>query len=204
MDLDRAPASHSPPLSAPSAGPAADRALIEGLRAKDRKATADFINRYTAAVVHYLRSRLWPRQDIVDDLAQEVFLAAWQRLDTYRGDAPIRAWLLGIARHKVEDHYRDLLRAEPVPMDDIAEPPDEAIHPDDALDQTRLNERTRAIISSLQPPYGLLLIWRYWEKRSLRDMAERTGRTEKAIERLLARARIHFRRQWDAATGEQS
>jgi DNA-directed RNA polymerase specialized sigma24 family protein len=49
----------------------------------------------------------------------------------------------------------------------------------------------------LPESYGVALLWRYWENRSARDMAEETGRSEKAIERLLARARARFRELWD-------
>jgi DNA-directed RNA polymerase specialized sigma24 family protein len=41
-----------------------------------------------------------------------------------------------------------------------------------------------------------VLVWRYWDQRSLAEMAEITGHTEKAIERLLDRARRLFRKWW--------
>jgi DNA-directed RNA polymerase specialized sigma24 family protein len=44
--------------------------------------------------------------------------------------------------------------------------------------------------------YGLLLLWRYWEQRSIREMALAIGTTEKGIERTLARARIRFKELW--------
>ncbi len=198
MELDRA----AQAASLQGAAPDSDTVLAGRLRAKDRKATAEFVERYAGPVSQYLRSRLWPREDIVDDLAQEVFLAAWERMDTYRGEAPLRGWLLGIARHKVEDHYRAQARTEPVAVEDIDEAADEGLAMDDVLDRTRVEERMRAILASLAPPYGALLQWRYWEKRSLRDMASQTGRTEKAIERLLARARVQFRLKWNAEGGD--
>jgi len=46
---------------------------------------------------------------------------------------------------------------------------------------------------------GLALLWRYRDGRSIREMADFTGKTEKAMERLLARAREHFRRRWNDA-----
>ena len=65
---------------------------------------------------------------------------------------------MGIARHKIEDYYRT---------------------------QIRQMQKTRRILAGLPEPYGLILLWRYWEKRSAREMADNTGKTEKAIERLL-------------------
>ena len=49
----------------------------------------------------------------------------------------------------------------------------------------------------LPETYGLALLWRYWENRSVRDMAEATRKTDKAVERLLARARARFRELWE-------
>jgi len=85
-----------------------DVALVTAVLQKDRKATADFVNTYTDAVYSFIHRRLSPRHDLVDDLVQEVFIAAWENLGSFRGTSPLRAWLLGIARHKIEDYYRRL------------------------------------------------------------------------------------------------
>jgi DNA-directed RNA polymerase specialized sigma24 family protein len=57
--------------------------------------------------------------------------------------------------------------------------------------------RVQTILADLPEAYGLALIWRYRDNRSLREMTELTGKTEKAMERLLARARESFRRRWN-------
>ena len=45
-----------------------------------------------------------PRLDLGDDLAQEIFLAAWENLSRFWGDLSLENCMLGIARHKVENH----------------------------------------------------------------------------------------------------
>ena len=81
-------------------------------------------NTYTDAVYSFIRRHLSPRHDLVYDLVQEVFIAAWESLNSFRGTSPLRAWLLGIARHKVEDYYRRLLQSaqplEPVSRRDAS------------------------------------------------------------------------------------
>jgi DNA-directed RNA polymerase specialized sigma24 family protein len=62
---------------------------------------------------------------------------------------------------------------------------------------TQLKEKTHQVLMSLPEPYRLALIWRYWDKAPAREMALKTGKTEKAIERLLARARTEFRERWN-------
>ena len=67
------------------------------------------------------------------------------------------------------------------------------------LEQEQVRKNTWRVLQGLPESYRLALIWRYWEKASARDMALKTGRTEKAVERLLARARAEFRERWNHA-----
>ena len=176
-----------------------DALLVSAVLRRDRKATAEFVARYADDVYNYVRSRLWPRYDVVNDIVQEVFLAAWENLSHYRGVGPLQAWLVGIARHKVEAYYRAQLRA-PEPLDDLA--PDSAalrsVRSSDRLEQEQIQTKTWRVMTSLPEQYRLVLIWRYWDKASAREMAAKTGKTEKAIERLLARARAEFRERWNS------
>src|SRR5262249_21754841 len=80
--------------------------LVSRVLSKDRKATAEFVALHADGIYAYVRHRLIPRSDLVDDIVQDVFLSAWESLDRFQGTSPLRVWLLGIARHKVEDYYR--------------------------------------------------------------------------------------------------
>src|SRR6516165_10658638 len=174
-----------------------DVALVTAVLQRDRKATAEFVDTYTDAVYAFIRQRLSPRLDLVEDLVQEVFIAAWENLSSFRGVSPLRAWLLGIARHKVEDYYRRLLQsAQPLEPGVAEELPADEIDLEAIADRERTEQRARQVLEELPEHYSVALQWRYWEKRSTRRMAEATGRSEKGIERLLARAREQFRRRW--------
>lgn len=178
---------------------AADLELVAAVLRKERKATAEFVSRFSDGLYAYLYRRLVPRADLVDDLLQEVFLAAWVSLERFQGHSSLRAWLHGIARHKVEDYYRKQLRQPECVTDDRLEPDAApAVEPpfDQFLDRERLEAKTRHVLESLPDRYRAVLLWRYWEKRSAQEMAMQTGKSAKAIERLLARARQQFRRRW--------
>ena len=188
-----APGSSQPPVANE------DLLLATAVAGKDRKATAEFVDRFADPLYGYLTRRLSPRTDLVDDFMQEVFLAAWQHLPRYEGRSSLQSWLLGIARHKVEDHYRSRLR-EPEPLDDAGEESLPDPRTEDSfealLDRERLEARARQVLDSLPETYRTVLLWRYWEKRSAAQMAAETGRSVKAVERLLARARQQFKRRW--------
>ena len=185
----------------PHALVAEERALLAAVLQKDRKAAGEFVSRYADQVYAYVSRRLAPRVDLVEDVVQDVFLAALQKLDTFAGQSSVVGWLLGIARHKVQDVYRARVR-EPEPFADDAETsnrgPATETHLDELIDAARAQEKTRQILGLLPAVYSAALLWRYWEKRSIKEMAAQTGKTEKAIERLLARARAHFRQRWEA------
>ena len=83
-----------------------DSTLVASVLRQDRKATAEFLFLHADPVYTCVRNRLIPRTDLVQDVFQDVFLAAWQGLAGFRGTSSLRSWLLGIARHKVENYYR--------------------------------------------------------------------------------------------------
>src|SRR5215471_3890842 len=175
-----------------------DQDLVAEVLRKDRKATPEFVRSYADHVYGYVRRRLIPRADLVDDLVLEIFVAAWENLGKFRGDSPLRSWLLGIARHKVEDHYRKRFREtqfrdeEENAWDELA-----TLHGlEETLATRQDGQRTQEILKTLPEAYSVILLWRYWEKRSLRDIAVQIGKTEKAVERMLARARQQFKKRW--------
>ena len=202
-DASRTAATESRPESV-ATGSSADpeeQRLVAAVIRKDRKATAEFVGRFADPVHAYVRQRLAPRTDLVDDLVQEVFLAALKGLSSFAGRSSLKAWLLGIARHKVESHYRAHLRRFET-MSDFGEDslfvPVELPQFDELIDRATLKEKTRRVLSQLPEAYAYALLWRYWDRRSVREIAAQTGRTEKAGERLLARARAQFKRLWEA------
>ena len=198
MDATPTKAQATEPHS-PVAPESSDAKLVVEVLRKDRKATAEFVNRYADHVYGYVRRRLIPHTEFMDDLVQEVFLAAWENLEKFRGESSLRSWLLGIARHKVEDHYRKRLREVEVPGEEEGPGPEpvDPHHVQEVIEQQQAAKKTEEVFASLPETYSIVLRWRYWENRGLSEIAQETGRTEKAIERLLARAREQFKRKWN-------
>jgi len=114
--------------------------------------------------------------------------------------AAIQACKVGFSasRHKIDDYYRKRIREE-----DLSEEEDSAVEPATApmveqqLDSAAQQEKVQKILACLPETYALALIWRYRDEKSAREMAQLSGKTEKAMERLLARARENFRTRWN-------
>ncbi|SRR5579884_1110380 len=175
-----------------------DRRLASDVLRRDRKATAEFVSRCANSVYPFVHRRLVPRTEAIDDLMQEILLAAWQHLPEFRGDAGLHSWFLGIARHKVDDYYRKRIRKMEIQEDESSTDapalrPDFDLH----LDAEARQQQVDTTLRRLPEGYALALLWRYRDEKSIHEIAESTGKTEKAVERLLARARETFKKRWN-------
>ena len=184
--------------TSPTATDPADRRLAELVRQKDRKASAELVAQYADIVYAFIAHRLQPNVSQAEDLTQEVFLAALRSIDAYRGSSSLRQWLLGIARNKVQDYYRQRVRE--MPLDDTRV---DELTVDDNLAGEVYGEQQRGkaleILRRMREDYSVLLRWRYWEGKSTAEIAILSGRTEKGVERALARARNQFSALWKEA-----
>ena len=172
--------------------------LIASVLRRDRKAAARLVAAHIDAVYAYARHRLSPHADLVDDVVQDVFLAALKGLAAFERQSSLRTWLLAIARHKIEDIYRQRLRAAfALELDSTEdELPSDEIPLDEQIDKARAGAKARRTLQRMPERYALILLWRYWEHRSAREVAAAMGSTEKSVERLLARARAKFKEVW--------
>ncbi len=176
-----------------------ERRLVSEVVAKDRKATAEFVALCADWAYPFVRSRLMPRVELAEDMVQEILLAAWQNLPKFRGDSGLRQWILGIARHKLEDYYRKHVREAALQDEDGQTEQSATTNFENQLEAADRQKQVDQVLAVLPEVYSIALIWRYREGRSIREIAQETGKTEKAIERLLARAREMFKRRWNDA-----
>ncbi len=90
---------------------AALHAAIDEVMAGHRDAFRHVVREYGLGVRGFIASQLYHLDD-VDDLAQDVFLAAFEALGSYRKSDDFGAWLRGIARNKVKMYFRTRSRRE--------------------------------------------------------------------------------------------
>ncbi|PHX94660.1 MAG: RNA polymerase factor sigma-70 [Pedosphaera sp.] len=84
---------------------------IDEVLAGHRDAFRHIVREYGLSVRGFIASQLYHLDD-VDDLAQDVFLAAFESLGSFRKGDEFGAWLRGIARNKVKMYFRTRMRRE--------------------------------------------------------------------------------------------
>ena len=86
-----------------------DAELVARARAGDRAAFGELVDRHRAAVVRAAMAALGAHAE-AEDAAQDAFVAAWRRLDGFRGQSTFRTWLLSIAWNQAINRRRGLVR----------------------------------------------------------------------------------------------
>ena len=89
-----------------------------------------------------------------EDLVQETYLRALGSIDRYRGDAPVRTWLLAIGRHVCADHVRRRQRQRRIVERIVATTPADPGEPgpspiDDLLDGLDANRREAFVLTQM-------------------------------------------------------
>ncbi|MGE5245854.1 MAG: RNA polymerase sigma factor [Betaproteobacteria bacterium] len=134
-----------------------DDELVARARRGDQAAFGELVDRHRAAVYRAALAALGSHAD-ADDAAQEAFVAAFSRLDRFRGESTFKTWLLTIAWHQAINQRRSRMRwwrrvAQGGPSDREAEPerPDGDPTPEQSLHERRLRAAIRDALVALRP-----------------------------------------------------
>ncbi len=145
----------------------------------------------------YLLARCAGDATLAEEITQQTFVQAIRHRDRFDGRADVVTWLCAFGRHRLVDHYRrggrderrhDRLIATHSQADDA---PWRAAETRDAVN---------AAVAGLPADQRLALVFRYLDRMSVREVAATLGRSEKATESLLSRARDGFRRAYGGST----
>ena len=144
-----------------------DAALVEAWRRGDRGAGSTLFERHYDGVVRFFRNKVG---DVVaSDLVQKTFLACFEGLAAYRGEASLRTYLYAIAYRLLCKHYeaqrRNRIDLGSVSVHDLGHSPSEVLA---AREEQRL---MLAALRRLPIEYQALLELHYWEQMTAADAA---------------------------------
>ena len=163
---------HADGENGPSAPDTADHEiarLVRGAQRGDRAAFAELYQRFTRMVHGIVLARA-TRTD-VDDLVQDVFVTALERLMDLREPAAFGGWLAAIARHRATDHGRRQPMTEAL-VNDVPSPKQS-----DRLEALAI----LAAIKSLPDAYSETLVLRLVEGMTGAEISDRTGLTPASV-----------------------
>jgi RNA polymerase sigma factor (sigma-70 family) len=167
--------------------------LVSRAAAGDGRAFAVLVQETTPSVRTVVRQYVQRVED-VNDLVQEVYLRALQRLHTLEDPERFRSWLYAIARNAGLDHLRHARRRPASAMEDEpGEPRDLDPGPDELAEVRELSERVRSGAARLNPRDSTLLAMVSQLGFTPTDVAGALGMSHTAAKVAVHRARQRLR-----------
>jgi len=153
---------------------------------------------YVNEVYQFIYARSGFVTAIAEDITQDIFLDIFRGLDKFKGFCSERTWVYKIARNKLNDFYRRQYghKVETCEMDEAELLHDPAQDIDRQMEKSFENRFIRDCLDKLAPHYQMILLMKYAEDKSVKQIAEITGKSLKATESILQRAKGVFIKEY--------
>ena len=167
-----------------------DEALVEAIVMRGSQGHFRMLlARYKVRVHQIALSVLGPSQSAqAEDVAQEVFISVFFRLDQFRGDCRFSTWLYRLAINAAIDFKRANVRHQGVSLDDAMLPGNEGGLPDQ-LDDPRAGALIQKAMLELPESQRMMVHLFYWLDLKVREIAEVMDCPEGTVKVYLQRAR---------------
>lgn len=177
-----------------------DGVLIERCRQGQRDAFGCLVRRYQNRLFNTV-CRLVGSDDQARDIVQDAFVAAYQALDRFHGNANFYTWLYRIAINaSISAHRRRLRRPDPLSIDSQLDPvgeepgaPVEATRPSRHMETAETRQAIADALAALTPEYRAVVVLRDLEEHDYQTIAEILDCPVGTVRSRLHRARMLLR-----------
>jgi RNA polymerase sigma-70 factor (ECF subfamily) len=174
-----------------------DLAFARQVAGGDPSALTTLYARYADSLFAFIYHRLDAPRSEAEEIWQETWLAALRSISSYRGRSLLFTWLCSLAQHKIADFYRKRGRQLQVfsdaPLEIIGAMVESGPLPEEILARRDVRSHVAQTLMALPDDYRTALVARYADECSVDEIARLLGKSYKATESLLARAKTAFR-----------
>jgi RNA polymerase sigma-70 factor (ECF subfamily) len=176
-----------------------DAELIAAVIQGDPASFEPLITRYQPRVFATAR-RYARRESEVEDIVQEVFIKAYQKLGGFRGEAPFEHWLMRLAVRTCYDFLRSHQRNRETSFTELTQPESDwldrfVVEPGAASEHAEAaRQLIQRVMSRLSPSAQLVITLLEIEERSVKEIAEITGWSVPLVKVRAFRARAQMRK----------
>lgn len=151
------------------------------------------VERYHRGLIQHLYNLVYDG-DMAEDLAQEAFIRAYEKLSRYNEAYAFSTWLYRIADNIAYRHFKHVRLSQDI--DEIQEYlPDSAPAPEEVVDHKLSSLKVREAVAKLPAEYRQVVTLYYWEDYSYEEIATIMDRPIGTIRTWLYRAKEHLRKE---------
>jgi RNA polymerase sigma-70 factor (ECF subfamily) len=176
-----------------------DAELIAAVLNGDTASFEPLIQKYSPRVFATAR-RYARRESEIEDIVQEVWLKSFQKLGSFRGDAPFEHWLMRLTVRTCYDFLRSHQRNRETAFSELTDTEEDWLerfvtHPGEAAENaSAARQLVERILSQLSPPARLVITLLEIEDRSIKEIAELTGWSVPLVKVRAFRARAEMKK----------
>ena len=185
-----------------------DSELITAVLQGDTPSFEPLVVKYSPRVFATAR-RYARRESEVEDIVQEVWSKAFQKLSSFRGEAPFEHWLMRLAVRTCYDFLREHQRNRETTFTELSEPEHDWLDrfvaaPESASEEAAAaRELVERLLAMLSPQARLVITLLEIEDRSVKEIAELTGWSAPLVKVRAFRARAEMRKCLQRITREK-
>jgi len=178
---------------------ATDKELIAAVLDGDASSFEPLVERYQPRVFATAR-RYARREDEVEDIVQEIFIKAYQKLSTYRAEAPFEHWLMRMAVRTCYDFLRKHQRNREHNVTEISAEENDWLENvgEDTTEREAHRDAAKTLVDrlleGLSPDFRLVITLLEIEEKSVKEIAELTGWSVSLVKVRAYRARNQMRK----------
>jgi RNA polymerase sigma-70 factor (ECF subfamily) len=154
-------------------------------------------------VYSFIFSRVAANKETAEDMVQETFVSAMKAWDSYKGNSSYKTWLCGIAKNIIFNFYRSNKEKDSFYYEEVIE----KVKDFQNVEFIIINSESRNIIfktlNNLKPVYRYVLILKYMDDYSVKEVSECLCKTPKSIDGILQRAKNSFKEEYMKISGDE-
>jgi RNA polymerase sigma-70 factor (ECF subfamily) len=159
-------------------------------------------------LMKFIVKRMGGNQEAAEEVFAKTTAAAWEGWNAFEHKSSYFTWICRIALNKIADYYREEIHKESIfvapILEKIAEANLDELSPTERLSLDELRISLRACVKLLPQDKKQLLFMRYWRQLTIKQISQRLGLSERAIEGRLYRARCSLKQLFEGKYPEFS
>ncbi len=165
-----------------------DAEFLKKLKSGDSVAVRQWYSEYSSRLLSFITHKISNETD-AEEVMHDTFLSCLHHLPLFRGESSIWTWMVRISQHEVADYFRKRYAKKFI----HALPLSELLCIENISNAHDTSQKVKDVLYKMTTESREILQMKYVDKKKVKEIAREMGRTVKAVESILFRARTEFR-----------
>lgn len=154
-------------------------------------------------VYSFVSSRVAANKETTEDIVQETFISAMKAWNSYKGNSSYKTWLCGIAKNIIFNFYRNSIKKDSISSEEDIEEAKDFQDVEFTFINNEYKNTILKALNKLKPVYRYVLILKYMDDYSVKEIAKCLYKTPKSIDGILQRSKNSFKKEYIKLSGDE-